>query len=305
MIAIDLDYARPAHLDEALGLLSRAGAIPLAGGQSLVPTLSTGSALAGKAKPSLLVDISHLAELRRLALVDGCLVIGAAVTLSAVAADPATRAVPLLADVLPTVASFAVRNRGTLVGNLVSASPNSELPVVMVALGAVLTLRSTDSIRDVAAVDFFVGPHRTVLDRGEIVAEVRVPLPVGRAAGGFHEVAARSGAPPLCCVAAYLEAGPDDRLSIVRIAAGGVAGRPVRCAAAEASLAGAAAGPDLAASVEAAADRVPPSPDLPETEYAAAVLPVLLRRAVTDASIRLAMDGTATTGISVTRTPSS
>ena len=136
MIAIDFDYARPMQLDEALMLLSRDGAIPLAGGQSLVPALSTAAALAAEVKPTLLVDISRLAELRRLEIVNRRLVLGAAVTLAAVAAAQATRSVSLLSDVVLTVASTAVRNRGTLVGNLVSASPNREMPVVMVALGA-------------------------------------------------------------------------------------------------------------------------------------------------------------------------
>ena len=282
MIAIDFDYVRPTQLGEALRLLSRAGAVPLAGGQSLVPALSSARALAADVGPTLLVDISRLPELRRLAVVGDQLAIGAAVTLAAVQRDPATRSVPVLGDVLPTVASAAIRTRGTLVGNLVSASPNSELPVVMVALGAVLALRSASGTRDVAAADFFVGPHRTILEAGEIVTEVRVPVPVGMAGGGFQEIATRAGAPPLCCVAAYLAATPDGYLSDVRVAAGGIAGRPFRCADAEASLGNhvvsAPLPPDFAVDVA-----VSISPELPEASYAAKVLPVLIRRAVKDA----------------------
>ena len=287
MIAIDFDYTRPLQLDEALRLLRRPGTIPLAGGQSLVPALSTARALAADDKPKLLVDIGRLPELRRLTVIDDQLVIGAAMTMAAVAAHPATRSVPLLGDVLLTVASAAIRNRGTLVGNLVSASPNSELPIVMVALGAVLVLRSMIATRDMAAADFFVGAHRTILEAGEIVTEVRIPLSDGRASGGFREVAARAGAPPLCCVAACLTAGPDGHLSEVRIAAGGIAGRPVRCAEAEASLIGHPSGrpmpPRFADDVA-----VSPSPEMPEGDYAATVLPVLIRRAVADALARLA-----------------
>ncbi len=287
MIAIDFDYTRPMQLDEALRLLRRPDTIPLAGGQSLIPALSTARALAADDKPKLLVDIGRLPELRRLAVIDDQLVIGAAMTMAAVAADPATRSVPLLGDVLLTVASVAVRNRGTLVGNLVSASPNSELPVVMVALGAVLALRSMIATRDVAAADFFVGAHRTILEAGEIVLEVRIPIQAGRASGGFREVAARAGAPPLCCVAACLTEGPDGHLSSVRIAAGGIAGRPVRCADAEASLISHPSRrpipPRFAEDVA-----VSPSPEMPEGEYAATVLPVLIRRAVADAIARLA-----------------
>ena len=282
MIAIDLDYARPNKLDEALRLLSGAGSIPLAGGQSLVPALSTASALAANDKPTLLVDISRVAELRSVTIVDRQLVIGAAVTLAAVAAACATRSVPLLGDVLLNVASAAVRNRGTLVGNLVSASPNSELPVVMVALGAVLALQSVAGIRHVAAIDFFAGPHKTALTDSEIVTEVRIPLAADRSRGAFREVALRAGAPPLCCVATCLTTSSDGKLGDVRIAAGGIAGRPIRCAEIETSLYGhsvtASLSPCFADDVTVA-----PSPELPHSTYAAAVLPVLIRRVVADA----------------------
>ena len=285
MIAIDFDYARPLQLDEALRLLGRPGAIPLAGGQSLVPALSMAHALAADTQPTMLIDISRLTELRHISIVNHHLVIGAAVSMATIAANPVTRSVPLLGEVLPNVASAAIRTLGTLVGNLVSASPNSELPVVMVALQAVLALRSAAGTRDVRAADFFVGPHRTILDAGEIVTEIRIALPAGEASAAFQEVAARAGAPPLCCVAACLTIGRDGRCSDVRIAAGGIIGRPVRCTDAEASLNGHPCDCPLPLGF---ADNValPPSPDLPEARYAATVLPVLIRRAVSDAIAR-------------------
>lgn len=81
-------------------------------------------------------------------------------------------AVPLLAPALLSVGSAAVRSRGTLVGNLVRASPNSELPVAVVTLGAGLVLPRPSDERVFGAQDFFPGPHRTALKAGELVTEL-------------------------------------------------------------------------------------------------------------------------------------
>ncbi|WP_375455758.1 FAD binding domain-containing protein [uncultured Methylobacterium sp.] len=282
MIAADFDYARPSSLREALGLLERPGAVPLAGGQSLLPLLADRSVVA-----DLLVDIGRLAELRRVARDRDWLVIGAGATLAAVMTAEAAKPVPLLAEALRSVGSAAIRNRGTLVGNLVSASPNSELSVAMVALDARFVLRHRTGDREVAAADFFLGPHRTVLTAGELVTELRIASPTAsRALGGFAEVSVRAGAPPLCCVAVVLAVDETAAITDVRVAAGGITGAPARWHEAEAALRGHPLSENVARLAQCGEPSLVLSLDLPEAAYARDVLPVLTRRAVAAAATR-------------------
>jgi len=282
MITTDFDYARPSSLSEALDLLERPGAVPLAGGQSLLPLLADRSVAA-----DLLVDIGRLAELRRVARDRDWLVIGAGATLATVMTAEAAKPIPLLAEALRSVGYAAIRNRGTLVGNLVRASPNSELPVAMVALDAHLVLRQRTGQREVAAADFFLGPHRTVLVLGELVTELRIGLPAsGRALGGFAEVAVRAGAPPLCCVAVVLTIDETAVVIEARMTVGGITGVPARWREAEATLVGHPLSESVARLAQCGEPDLLPSPDLPEAAYARDVLPVLARRAVAAAATR-------------------
>ncbi len=278
MIPTDFDYARPASVGEALSLLSRAGAMPLAGGQSLVPLLSDRSVTA-----DLLVDISRLAELRQVHLTREHLSVGAAASLGSLMTPELATAVPLLATALLSVGSAAVRSRGTLVGNLVRASPNGELPVAVVALDASLVLRNLDGERVLGAQYFFLGPHRTALGAGELVTELRIPLnAAGRTAGAFAEVAAPAGAPPLCCAAVHLQTDASGVVSKARIVAGGVTGVPARCPEHEASVVGHPIH-EAPARIANVATSLQPSPELPDAAYALDVLPILIRRAASRA----------------------
>lgn len=282
MIPSDFDYARPASMGEALGLLSRAGAMPLAGGQSLVPLLADRTITA-----DLLVDISRLAELRRVYLMPEYLSIGAAATLGSLMIPEIATSAPLLAEALLSVGSAAIRSRGTLVGNLVRGSPNSELPVAVVALGASLVVRSLKGERMVGAHDFFLGPHRTAPGAGELVTELRIPLgAAGRTAGAFAEVSAPAGAPPLCCVAVHLQIEASGLIGDARIVAGGITGVPARCAEHEMSIAGHPVA-EVSARLADVAASLQPSDELPEAAYALDVLPVLIRRAACRAVAQL------------------
>lgn len=257
--------------------------MPLAGGQSLVPLLSDRSVTA-----DLLVDISRLAELRQVHLTREHLSVGAAASLGSLMTPELATAVPLLATALLSVGSAAVRSRGTLVGNLVRASPNGELPVAVVALDASLVLRNLDGERVLGAQYFFLGPHRTALGAGELVTELRIPLnAAGRTAGAFAEVAAPAGAPPLCCAAVHLQTDASGVVSKARIVAGGVTSVPARCPEHEASVVGYPIH-EAPARIANVATSLQPSPELPEAAYALDVLPILIRRAASRAVAQLA-----------------
>ena len=164
------EWHAPATLDAALALKAAHGeeARFLAGGQSLVPAMNF-----RVAQPAVLVDLNRVAGLDSiLASADGGLRIGAMARNARLEADATARAThPILAEALAEVAHPQIRNRGTIGGNLSHADPASEMPAVMLALGARFVLRSARGVREVAAAEFFLAPLTTALEADEMLAE--------------------------------------------------------------------------------------------------------------------------------------
>jgi carbon-monoxide dehydrogenase medium subunit len=173
VIPASVRYARAADVDDALTLLAEPEAKPLAGGQSLVPVMKLRIA-----RPSLVVDISRL-ELRGVHIHDGELHLGALTTWDDLLRVEELRrpALSAIAECALGIGDLQVRNRGTVGGSLVHADPASDIPAVLLALGAAVTLRSPDGDRVVPLADFLVGPFTTALGTQELVSEVVVPLP--------------------------------------------------------------------------------------------------------------------------------
>lgn len=187
----DFEYYDPSSLEEALDLLSKLGegSRALAGGQSLVPLMNL-----RLARPSHLVDLNRIGELRYLNVDNGELRIGAMtrqreVERSAVIAERW----PLLRDATIYIGHVQIRNRGTVGGSLAHAYPSAELPAAMVALDAVFVLRGKKSQRIVRAADFFVTYMTTLLEPGELLVEIRVPAVAPRTGWSFQEVSRRHG----------------------------------------------------------------------------------------------------------------
>lgn len=213
------DYLRPETLDEALAALGDLGgdARVLAGGQSLLPMLNM-----RLVQPKLLVDIGSLAALAEVRVVDGRLVVGAAVTQAELAARPGLAAeVPLLAAALPWVGHYQTRNRGTICGSIAHADPSAELPLCLLALGGDVVLRATRGHRIVGADDFLLGVLSTAKRDDELVEAVRFPPHQGGTGFAFREVAQRHGDFAIVACAAIVTPAQ------IRLAIGGVAGRPI------------------------------------------------------------------------------
>ena len=173
MKAAPFDYARPAAVTEAVGLLADTGdeAKVLAGGQSLVPVLAM-----RLGRPTLLIDINAVEGLDELSLSDDTLYVGATVRQRRVEHDPNATAVPLLAMALPWVGHRELRSRGTVCGSLAHADPAAELPAVAACLNATLEIATPTGRRSVSARDFFTGPMTTVLAPDELLLAVRFPV---------------------------------------------------------------------------------------------------------------------------------
>jgi len=136
---------------------------------------------------------------------DGGLRIGAMTRQRRLETDPlvAERA-PLLAAVMPHVAHLQIRNRGTLGGSLAHADPAAELPVIAVALGATIRVRSAGGTREIAAEQCFTGMFTTDLSPEEVLVEVVIPPMPRRTGWAFLEVARRHGDYAMLGVAAVV-----------------------------------------------------------------------------------------------------
>jgi carbon-monoxide dehydrogenase medium subunit len=173
VIPAPVGYRRAESVEEALEALREPEARLLAGGQSLVPVMKLRIM-----RPSLLVDIGGL-DLGGIAIAGGELRIGALTTWDelARAAELERPALRAIAECAGRIGDQQIRNRGTLGGGLAHADPASDMPAVALALGARLTIRSSEGVRALDAAEFFLGPYTSALGQTELLTEVVIPLP--------------------------------------------------------------------------------------------------------------------------------
>jgi carbon-monoxide dehydrogenase medium subunit len=172
MLLREVEYARPASVQEALRLLgANDGARALAGGQTLINVMK-----ARAASPDVLVDLADIGELRGIELgSDGTLELGAMTTYSDIVDSAEARARPILGDVCNQIADVQVRNRGTIGGNVCSNDPTNHLPPLLVAIGATMTIVGPGGERSVSAGEFFLGVYMTAVGPGELLKKISVP----------------------------------------------------------------------------------------------------------------------------------
>ena len=165
-------YHRASSLSEAHQLIAaHPGAKVLAGGHSLIPALK----LRLSSVPTV-IDIGRVAELRGISRLSDGIRIGALTTHAAVAESQDLRVeAPALTDAASHVGDPAVRNRGTIGGNIAHADPASDLPTALVALKARVLAVSARGERTISADDFFTGIMSTALGEDEIIAAVIIP----------------------------------------------------------------------------------------------------------------------------------
>lgn len=217
MIPAPVRYHRAASLEDALDALAEPDARALAGGQSLVPAMKLRIA-----RPALLVDLGRL-ELDGIALGEDGLRLGALTTWDALArsAELARPELAALGECAAGIGDLQVRNRGTVGGSLAHADPASDLPAVLISLGARLRLRSREGERDLPVSDLFLGPFLTALREAELIVEVAVPVPP--AGSGSAYVSAEHPASGFALAGAAALVRPDGTAAV---ALTGIAGRP-------------------------------------------------------------------------------
>lgn len=203
MLPAAFDYRAPSSLDEALSLLQQHGddAKVMAGGQSLIPLLKLRFT-----RPAMVVDIGRLPGLNGVRRDDGHVAIGALVRhVDVERNDELEGWLPIMREAARWIADPLVRNRGTLAGSACHADPAGDWGSVLLALGADLVARSTSGERVLHADGFFQGPFTTELRPDEVVTEVRIPLPKGRAGGTYLKLERKVGDFATVAVAVQVE----------------------------------------------------------------------------------------------------
>jgi carbon-monoxide dehydrogenase medium subunit len=185
------DYVAPLSVEEAIEQLARASgeATILAGGQTLMPLLAL-----RMSTPSLLIDINRIDALKGVTPIEQGTRIGAVTRQSEVIGNDAlAKALPVLVQATRHIGHLQTRSRGTVGGSISLGEPAAEIPATAVALGAVIEVRSSRGVREIAADEFYLGPYSTVLEPDELVTAVRFPAWPAQAVTIFREIARRPG----------------------------------------------------------------------------------------------------------------
>jgi CO/xanthine dehydrogenase FAD-binding subunit len=169
-----MDFMRAGDLTEALAIKAeRPDAVPIAGGTDVMVELNF-----DRRRPTTLLDLTAVPELARWSRVNGHIRLGAGVPYARIVTELGGT-LPGLAMASRTVGSPQIRNRGTVGGNLGSASPAGDAHPPLLALDATVEVASTRGTRHVPAREFFLGPKRSALAPEELVTAVLVPADAG------------------------------------------------------------------------------------------------------------------------------
>jgi carbon-monoxide dehydrogenase medium subunit len=231
------------------------------------------------ARPSTLVDIARIEGLSYVRKDGGEIAIGALTRHRDVASDATLGAdCPILAFTAAQIGDPAVRNVGTIGGSVAHADPASDLPTVLLALGATFVVTGAKGERRVAASDFFRGLFTADLAQDELLTEIRVPA-TGAQGWSYQKFRRRAQDWAIVGVAALTGNGHGPAVALTNMS-----DRPMRAAGVEAALAG---GADAATASERAAEGTAPASDaFASAEYRTDVARVIVRRALEEAATR-------------------
>lgn len=266
MIPAEFEYARASSVEHAVELLAgNEDAKILAGGHSLIPALRLRIS-----RPSLLVDVDRLDDLRYVREDDGHVVIGALTRHADLVRDSILRSsCAIVADTAAMIGDPQVRHRGTIGGSVAHGDPASDLAAVLLALDAEFVAQGPGGERTIAAADLFTGLFSTALAHDEVLTAVRVPK-VQEATYLKHTRRAMDWA-----TVGVAAVRVDGRVQ-VGLTSMGIA--PLRASGVEEALAGGATAADAASRSAEGTD--PPSDATASSGYRAHLAQVLVRRAL-------------------------
>lgn len=294
MYPAEFEYFAPRTVDEALALLTRYGddAKVLAGGQSLVPMMKLRIA-----SPRCLIDVNGIEGLTGLRRDGNRLILGALCRHAEILASPIVgEHLPIMHDAAALTADVQVRNRGTVAGSLAHADPAGDWPAALLALETEITIAGPDGVRTAPLSAFIVDAYTTQLAANELITQVAVTIPRGRAGGAYAKFEKRAGDFAVASAGVQLELDESGHCRAVAVSLGAVGPTPLRARRAEALFLGTPPSAELLGEAERLVrEEVSPFDDTRGTaEYKRHLAGVLFRRAFAAADARARGEAVAT-----------
>lgn len=286
MIAQSFQYESPGSLSEAISLLNKYGddAKILSGGHSLIPMMKL-----RLATPAYLIDINGIPGLSHITEENGVVRIGALVREAEVEhSDLLAKYFPIFRDATKLIADPQVRNMGTLGGNLAHGDAANDHPAVMLALRASVVITGAEGEREVPIDEFFYGFYMTAVQQGEILTEIRIPVPPTGTGNAYHKLERKVGDYATSGAAVQLTLGEMGVVTSVGIGLTNVNSVPLRAVRSEEVLLGKPLSEEtISLAAQYASEDCNPSADLRGSEdYKRHVTGVLVKRMIQKAAER-------------------
>jgi aerobic carbon-monoxide dehydrogenase medium subunit len=286
MIPPPFEYCRPETVSEAIALLHQhgEGAKILSGGQSLIPMMKI-----RLARPEYIIDINRLADLQYIKEEEGFLKIGGLTREADLEASSLIRSkYPVILDTAVLIADPQVRNLATVGGNLAHGDPANDHPATMLALGAEIIATGANGERAIPVSDFFLSVFTTALEHGEILTEIRIPIPPSGSGGAYFKLERKVGDFAIVGVAAQVTLDGGGVCRRAGIGLTNVGATPIKATRAEGTLVGKTMNEQqIRQAAQLAAEEAQPSSDLRgPAEYKVSMVRELTKRALLRASER-------------------
>jgi aerobic carbon-monoxide dehydrogenase medium subunit len=288
MIPPSFEYCRPETVSEAIALLHEHGdgAKILSGGQSLIPMMKI-----RLARPEYIIDINRLTDLQYVKEEGGFLKIGGLTREADLEASSLIRSkYPIILDTAVVIADPQVRNMATVGGNLAHGDPANDHPATMLALGAEIIATGASGERSISVNDFFLSIFTTALQHGEILTEIRIPIPPSGSGGAYFKLERKVGDFATVGVAAQVTLDSGGVCQRAAIGLTNVGATPIKATRAEGSLVGKTMNEQqIRQAAQLASEEAQPSSDLRgPAEYKVSMVRELTKRALVRASERAA-----------------
>jgi aerobic carbon-monoxide dehydrogenase medium subunit len=286
MIPQSFEYLRPETVSEAITLLREhgEGAKILSGGQSLIPMMKI-----RLARPEYIIDINRLADLQYIKEEGGFLKIGGLTREADLEASSLIRSkYPIILDTAASIADPQVRNLATVGGNLAHGDPANDHPATMLALGAEVIATGQGGERTIPISNFFLSVFTTALEHGEILTEIRLPIPPAGSGGAYFKLERKVGDFATVGVAAQVTLDSAGVCLWAGIGLTNVGATPIKATRAESSLIGQILDQQkINQAAQLAAEGAEPSSDLRgPAEYKVSMVRELTKRALVRARDR-------------------
>jgi aerobic carbon-monoxide dehydrogenase medium subunit len=285
MIPAGFDYHAPRSVADAIKLLGDLGpdAKLLAGGHSLLPMMKLRFA-----EPTHLIDLGKIGELRGINQVGDAIHIGAMTTENDLLRSKLlSDKVPLLVEGAGWIADPQVRYKGTIGGDISHGDPGNDHPALMIALDAAFVLRGATGERVVNADGYFLGLYSTQCEPGEILTQIRIPIPPAGSGWSYQKLKRKTGDFATAATAVLLQV-KGSNVAKVNIALTNVGATPLKAREAESYLVGKPLDErNLNEAARLAMSICEPTPDQRgDTEYKTAMCGEMTRRALQAAALR-------------------